>query len=237
MSLSDDLSKGVGTIISQGWTLREGKIVPTPESVNLKDGAVRLNATILYADLAQSSELATEFHQKTAAKVIRSFLYCMCKIITANGGTITSFDGDRVMGIFVEGCKNTNSAKCALKMSYATSKIIRPKIENYFKNLKTNGFKISHCVGIDTSPILAVRTGQKGSNALVWVGRAPNLAAKLSEIREEEYYSYITEDVFSMLNDEAKYGGKDKKIMWEKRSFQYLGKPIAVYRSNWWWKP
>ena len=122
-------------------------------------------------------------------------------------------------------------------MNYVTKAIIKPKVENYFTNLKKNGFKISHCVGIDTSSVLAVRAGQRGSNDLVWVGRAPNLAAKLSEIRESGYCSYITEDVFSRLNDEAKYGGKEKKLMWEKRILQYLGESTTIYRSNWRWTP
>jgi len=237
MTLSDDLSKEVSNILSQSWDMREGQIVPLTEDVALKGGAVKLDATVLYADLVQSSKLATEFQQRTAAKVIRSFLYCMCKLIAAHDGTITSFDGDRVMGIFIGGSKNTNSAKCALKMNYVTKKIIKPKVENYFTSLRKEGFNISHCVGIDTSSVLAVRAGQRGSNDLVWVGRAPNLAAKLSDIRESDYHSYITEDVFSMLHKSAKYGGKEEKLMWEKRSLQYIGESITVYRSSWWWKP
>ncbi len=234
---SDDLAKEVSNILSQSWDMKDGRMVPSTEDVALKGGAVKLDATVLYADLVQSSKLATEFQQKTAAKVIRSFLYCMCKIITAHGGTITSFDGDRVMGIFVGGLKNTNSAKSALKMNYVTEKIIKPKVENYFTSLRKEGFKISHCVGIDTSSILAVRAGQRGSNDLVWVGRAPNLAAKLSEVRDRSYNTYITEDVFSMLKNSAKYGGEEHKLMWDKTSFQYLGESITVYRSSWWWKP
>jgi adenylate cyclase len=237
MGLADDLSREVTNILSQIWDMREGQVVPSTEDVALKGGAVKLDATVLYADLVQSSKLATEFQQRTAAKIIRSFLYCMCKIVTAHDGTVTSFDGDRVMGIFVGGLKNTNSAKCALKMNYVVEKIIRPKVEEYFSSLRRESFKISHCVGIDTSSILAVRAGQRGSNDLVWVGRAPNLAAKLSDVRGNSYRSYITSDVFSMLKDSAKYGGKENELMWDKASFQYLGEPVTVYRSSWLWKP
>lgn len=237
MTLTDDLSNEVSNILSQGWNLRDGRIVPSTDNVALSGGAVKLDATILYADLAQSSKLATEFQQRTAAKVIRSFLYCICKLITAHDGTITSFDGDRVMGIFLSDSKNSNATTCALKANYVTLKIIQPKVNNYFTSLKETGFTISHCVGVDTSTVLAVRAGQRGSNDLVWVGRAPNLAAKLSDIRDSPYHSYITEDVFSRLNDSAKYGGANEKLMWEKRSFQYIGESTTVYRSSWWWKP
>jgi len=236
MAFQDDLARSVSKIIQQSWDVRDGNTVPDTD-VALEGGAVRLDATVLYADLAQSSKLATDFQQKTAAKVIRIFLYCMCRLITSQEGTITSFDGDRVMGIFLGNYKNTNAAKCALKMNFVTLKIIQPRISEYFTSLKEAGFTISHCVGIDTSPIMAVRAGQRGSNDLVWVGKAPNLAAKLSEIRDSPYHSYISEEVFSRLNDEAKFGGDEKKLMWEQRPFQYIGEPTNVYRSEWTWVP
>jgi adenylate cyclase len=184
-----------------------------------------------------SSKLATDFQQKTAGKIIRIFLKCMCRLLTEHNATITSFDGDRVMGIFLGETKNTNAAKCALKMNYATSEIIEPKIRDYFKSVNDAGFAISHCVGVDTSAVMAIRAGQRGSNDLVWVGRAPNLAAKLSEIREADYHSWIPEDVFRALNDSAKFGGPQNKLMWEKRVFPYIGEQITVYGSTWWWKP
>lgn len=237
MGLKDDLSSDVSKIIQQGWNIRDGRVVPETE-VALEGGAVRLDATVLYADLAQSSKLATEFQQKTAAKVVRIFLRCMCRLITAHDATITSFDGDRVMGIFLGDLKNSNAATCALKMNYAAKYIIQPKVKEYFKSLREAGFDISHCVGVDTSTVMAVRAGQRGSNDLVWVGRAPNLAAKLSEIRNSPYHSYISGEVFSRLNESAKFsGGEDKKLMWEERTFDYLGETIRIYRSNWTWEP
>jgi hypothetical protein len=35
------------------------------------------------------------------------------------------------------------------------------------------------------------------------------------------------------MNDEAKYGGQDKKLMWEKRI--WTEKQMTVHRSSWWW--
>jgi adenylate cyclase len=234
LGLSDEVNEAVSSILNQSWDIRDGRIVPDTE-VALNGGAVRLDATVLYADLVQSSRLATEFQQKTAAKVIQIFLKCMCKLLTAYDAKITAFDGDRIMGIFLGESKNTNAATCALKMNYVTTKIIEPKVKEYFVSLKESEFGISHCVGIDTSRIMAVRAGQRGDNDLVWVGRAPNLAAKLSEIRDNDYHTYISEEVFSMLNDSAKLGGKDNRLMWEKCDWKFLGDPITVYRSSWWW--
>jgi class 3 adenylate cyclase len=236
MSIKDMLSDEVNKILSLSWDVRDGHVVPSTE-IALAGGAVKLDATVLYADLAQSSYLATDFHQKTAAKVIRAFLYCMSRLITSHDGVITSFDGDRVMGIFLGDSKNTNAVTCALKMNYVVLKIIQPKIKDHFTSLRETGFEISHCVGVDTSSILAVRAGQRGSNDLVWIGRAPNLAAKLSEIRESPYHSFISEDVFSLLNKTAKYGDDPPRLMWEQRSYNFINTPTTIYRSNWRWEP
>ena len=234
MTLTDLRDEEVSNAISLSWETRDGRVVPATEEVQFAAG-VRLNATVLYADLSQSSRLATEIHQKTAARVIRGFLRCMSRLITEHQGTVTAFDGDRVMGVFVGDQKNTYATVCALKMNYAVTNIIGPRVSNHFASLRDAGFKISHAVGIDTSPVLAIRAGQRGSDDLVWVGRAPNLAARLSELREENYRSFISEDVFSVMLEPAKtHGGQ---LMWEKRGLSYLGEETSIYRSNWTWKP
>lgn len=237
MSLKDDLSSEVSGILSQAWNIRDGQVVPSSENVVLAGGGIKLDATVLYADLAQSSKLATDFQQKTAAKVIKVFLHSMCKLINAHNGKITSFDGDRVMAIFLGGSKNTNAVTCALKMNYAVKNIIAPQVRDYFKSIKDEGFTIAHGVGVDRGNILAVRTGIRGSNDLVWIGRAPNLAARLSDLREDNYSAFITGYVFGNMRDSAKYGGDPKRLMWEKRSLKYLEESITVYRSNWTWTP
>ena len=83
MTLKDDLSNEVTQLLKQSWKVRDGQVIPTTDSIALSGGAVKLHATVLYADLAQSSHLATDFQQRTAAKVIKIFLYCMCRLITS----------------------------------------------------------------------------------------------------------------------------------------------------------
>ncbi len=237
MTLLEDLNSGVDNILKTPLDIRNGRIVPSSEDIALANGGSRFYGTILYADLAQSSQLATEFQQRTAAKVIKSFLLCCTKIITEHDGTVTSFDGDRVMGIFIDDSKNTNAVKTALKINYVVQKIIEPKVKTYFSSMRETSYVISHAVGIDTGVILAVRAGQRGSNDLIWVGRSPNFAANLSEIRESNYRSFISDDVFKSLNESAKKGGTDNNDMWEQRSHKWLGISWTVYRSSWWWKP
>lgn len=236
MALKDDLATDVDSILRQEWNVRDGQVVPTTDTVALAGGAVRLTATMLYADLADSTELAMNYDRRTAAKVFKCYLSCCSKIIRARGGDVRSFDGDRVMGVFVGDYKNTNAAKCALNINYAFLNIIKPKLEAKYESLKTGSYKLAQCVGVDTSEMLVVRAGIRNNNDLVWVGRAPNVAAKLSAIRNSPYNSYITEDVYKKLNESSKkYEGKE---MWEKRANSTQVKGVStIYRSKWSYQP
>ncbi len=235
MPESDNLKAQVRRIIAQSWVIRDARSVPQTANVALAKGGVRLDAAFLYADLTQSSLLATELHQRTAAKVVKAYLFCMANLIKSNHGEVTSFDGDRVMGVFLGNSKETNATICALKMNYVVKRILGPSLEAHFTSLRDAGYRISHCVGVDKSNVLTVRAGQRGTNDLVWIGRAPNLAAKLSEIREDPYCSVISEEVYASLDDSAQIGGNPPQYIWESRTFQFLNSPISVYRSKWYW--
>ncbi len=136
MGVEDELARTVDDVLHMPWDIRQGRIIPSTEDVKLKGGGVQLDVTVLYADLRQSSKLATEFYKQTAAKVFRCFLACATKIITEHGGKITSFDGDRVMGVFEGNTKNTSAVISALKINYAVQGIIDPQIRGYFKSLR-----------------------------------------------------------------------------------------------------
>lgn len=239
MGLTDDISAAVTKVICSDWNSRKGTIVPSTDSVALSNGAVEVDAVYLYADLADSTGLARDFTRTTAAKVIRAYLDGTCRVIRSCGGEIRSFDGDRVMAVFMGGTKNTAAADCALKIHYVVEKIVRPKVEANLSSIKTQGFQVKHCVGVDTGTALIVRGGVRGHNDLVSIGRAPNVAAKLSDIRSGNYRSYITKDVFNSMLDRAKYSsGPEPKLMWDGPYTREVGgKEITVYKSTWWRTP
>ncbi|ACN15036.1 CyaA1 [Desulforapulum autotrophicum HRM2] len=237
MGLSDDISKDIQKAIDSPWKLRKGQVVPSTTDVALDGGAVELGATFLYADLADSSKMAKELDRRVAAKIMKSFLSTTCRLIKSCGGVIQSFDGDRVMGIFIGGQKNTSAAKCALQIKYVVREIIKPKFEAKYEKVRDASFTINHGVGVDTGTVVTVRAGARGANDLIWIGRAPNLAAKLSDIRDSPYNTFITASVYNSLMYSSKYGGKENKNMWEARTWKFLGQNLSVYRSNWHWKP
>lgn len=97
MALKDDLESEVATIFRERWSTRDGTVVPDDASLKLGNDAVKLEATILYADLADSTKLVDGYKPFFAAEIYKSFLHCAAKIIEAESGTITAYDGDRIM--------------------------------------------------------------------------------------------------------------------------------------------
>lgn len=236
MALVDTLTSEVETILEIEWDERSGNVIPETDDVALKNGAVKIEATFLYADLAGSSILAKTCPWQTTAKIIRAYLDISVRLIRAHNGEIRSFDGDRVMGIFKGDTPNTSAVNCAREIDWMVEKVINPKAEAKFKSIKDNNIKIRHCVGIDTSEARAVRSGIRNNNDLIWIGKAPSFAAKLSDIREYPYSVYISKECYNKLAVSAKKDGTVDNI-WENRSYTLSGETYSVYRTKHMLKP
>src|SRR5690606_40277978 len=100
MAFKDDVQERVETILNEEWKITTSKDVPSTNDVAHKNGAVRIEAAFLYADLAASTDLQKRYVDTFAAKAIRMYLGGASSIIRHFEGTIKSFDGDRVMGVF-----------------------------------------------------------------------------------------------------------------------------------------
>lgn len=51
MAFDDQVREQASQILNEEWNLRDGQVVPKTNDVAHKNGAVRLDATFLYADL------------------------------------------------------------------------------------------------------------------------------------------------------------------------------------------
>ncbi len=229
MGIRSDLEKEVGEIFATHWNYRDGQVVPEPPDIKLGDNdAVELDATVLYADMAGSTSLVDDYQAWFAANVYKTYLRCAAKIIASEGGKITAYDGDRVMAVFIGDLKNTTAARTALKINYARIHIVNDAIRARNFDL---AYEVQHSIGIDSSKLTVVRTGVRGANDLVWIGRAANYAAKLSSLPPN--YSYITPEAYARLRPEVKVS--NGRNMWESANAPILG-GIQIYRSSWTWE-
>lgn len=232
MGLKDDLVTEVATIFRSQWTERDGETVPEAEDLKLGNDVVKMKATVLYADLADSTALVDGYKRFFAAEIYKTFLHCAAKIIRDEGGTITAYDGDRIMAIFIGDPKNTPAVKAAMKINWAMVNIVRPALKTQYPN---SNFVPKHVVGIDTSDLFIARTGVRGANDLVWVGRAANYAAKLASL-PESYGTYITSDVYNNMNNEVKKSNNGAgEHMWQTLTWTEFDRS-TIYGSTWSWK-
>ena len=231
MSLQSDLRRDVDNILKRKRELRTGRSVPESKDVRFA-GGVTLEAAFLYADLRDSTTLAST-DPPVAADVFQSFLSTTARIIKSEHGEIRSFDGDRIMAVFVGDNRFDLAAKCGLKMNWTFKNIISPKLlERHGEALKD--FKLDYTTGVDAGTILAIRGGVRDDNDLVWIGRAPNIGAKLSGLKTG-HRTYITGSVYDKLSDSMKTGGEPKRSMWEACRWKAFDN-LRLFRSNWTWE-
>jgi len=229
MPLRADLEAEVAEIFRDVWDERDGNVVPEDDDVGLGNEAVKLKATVLYADLADSTDMVDGYKPFFAAEIYKTFLHCAAKIIRNEGGEISAYDGDRIMAVFIGNAKNSSAVRAAMKIKYSVQEIINPAKRRRYTS---NTYELTHVVGIDTSNLFIARTGVRGANDLVWVGRAANYAAKLSAL-PSTYSTYITKEVYDVIWPELKT--TDDRTMWEAVRWNTFDDRI-IYRSNWWWR-
>lgn len=230
MGLKDDLESHIGEIFKAKWDERDGTAVPEDTSVTLGNDAVKIIATVLYADLADSTKLVDGHAAFFSAEMYKTFLHCAAKIIRSEDGVITAYDGDRIMAVYIGDFKNTRAVRSAMKIQYAVTHIINPAQQAFYTKSE---FTMRHVVGVDTSELFVAKTGVRGANDLVWVGRAANYAAKLSSL-PDSHSTYITKEVYDVMIDDMK-ASSDSRAMWEAVRWDNFDDRI-IYRSNWWWR-
>lgn len=231
MAWKDTLTAEIEQILTIDWKERSGIVIPDPSSVALGDGAVKITATFLYADLAGSSVLAQICPWQTTAKILRAYLDICTRVIRAYGGEIMSFDGDRVMGVFKTTTPNTDAVKCARNIDWLVTHVINPKAEAKFKSISDNKIKIKHCIGIDSGEVVAVRAGIRNNNDLIWIGKPPSFAAKLSDIRNYPYEVYISSTSYQAIGGSTMVDGANNPI-WERVNITFTNNTETVYRTK-----
>jgi len=229
MILLDTLQSEVDNILGIDWELKDGNMIPGAEDIPLKDGAFKLEATFLYADLAGATMLAEKCSWQIAAKIIRAYLDIAVRLIRVHGGEIRSTEGKRIMGIFKGETPNTSAVNCARKIDWMVEKVLNPKADAAFPAIRNNKLAIRHCIGIDTGNAWAVRS-PINDNDLIWMGKAPGFAARLSGIGKYPYSVYISRDCFIRLGDIAKEAGEAN--IWFEKTFKFDDETYRVYRTN-----
>ena len=133
------------------------------------------------------------------------------------------------MAVFIGSSQTSSAASCGLKINYAVQHIVNPALKEQYTN---STYTVKQVVGIDTTTIRAARTGVIGDNDLVWVGRAANYAAKLTEL-DLDPRTFVTGTAYGRMNEDAKFGGDPRQCMWKEYKWSEMN-DMQIYGSTWW---
>lgn len=240
MSLQQELIDGVNDFFIGDYEITDGRKVPDISDIQFGKFGTEVELAMIFIDIRESTKILDRFRRQTGAKMYKSYLFGVIKIIRSNGGEVRSFNGDGVLAAFYGEYKCSEAAKAALQLNGFVSKILAPKLKKYFED---NGkfedtFSLEHGIGIDVGNVLVVRGGIRGenNNNLVWVGNATNYAVKLSsQSKIDKVPVHISKEVFNKLNNTSKVSDQNSggKIMWEKTTWDRTDD--YIYRSAWTW--
>lgn len=230
MEIGERIRTEIKRIFLDRWEKRQGRVVPDDSSITLGNQGIELKVAVLYADLANSTNIVKQFPSTIAAEIYKSFLRTSSLIIEEHGGEITAFDGDRIMAVFHGEFPNNTAIITALKINYAIKYIVEPELKSVYSSVANYNFEFG--IGIDTGDILVTKTGVRGANDLLWLGNPSNIAAKLCSIRGTGKPIWISEQTYNNLFGKSKFA-KTSEDMWS-GPFEYLG--INIYGSSYIWE-
>ncbi|MFJ4207966.1 adenylate/guanylate cyclase domain-containing protein [Paenarthrobacter sp. NPDC089675] len=231
MSIKDLMESNVNSMMVNSWNVRDGRDVPDTEALGLGTNVgVQLQATYLYADLAKSSDFGQLLDPVDAAKIIKSFLFCASALIKEHGGHIKSFDGDRVMAIYHGTEKENRAARTALKLNWVVQEIIDDKAGRWV-DWPEGAMTVKHATGIATGEALLIRGGVRNDNDIASIGSAPNLAAKLSDLRTDDGRTFACYRTWLGITGDMARNFYDRD-RWSELKHITVGNKLQIYKAT-----
>ena len=225
MGRKEDILNHINDNFLQGdYEITPSDVIPSTNDLGFGRKGKAVNAAVLYADMRHSSAIVDRQSGQAAAKIYQSYQFAMADIARANGADIRSYDGDRIMALFprVDGSDNKgcmNAVKAGKEMAWFFHNILKRRLRGFAIPLDCG-------IGIAFGPILAVRIGLGSSSDnsdVVWVGRAANIAAKLSDRGRHPNYVYVDHEIRNRVASGVK---------WKTRRLSFAGDRFKVYSTR-----
>ncbi len=230
MARQRNLNSEIRKILQEPWTVQRSRGAPRPEDLDLDNEGKTIDATVLYADLDESTRMVETQEPEFAGRMYKTYLVCAARMIRSEQGNITAYDGDRIMAVYTGRRTAERAVRSALKLNYVVQELINPAVQELTSGTR---FAMRQSVGVDSSELLVVKTGIRTANDLVWVGRAANYAAKLSSRRAPA--THITPEVYDQLPAELKTDNNRQQV-WTAETAAEIGNR-RVYSSSCYCRP
>lgn len=245
MSLKNEITEKVDEIVNTSFQIEDISYVPEIDDTKLTFGnkALKLETTVLYIDLRDSTKILNNHNKATIAKIHKAYLYTTVKIAKSLGGEVRSFNGDSVLAFFQGTTKNTlsNAVKAAMKIKYMIT-----HYESGINSLLKKYSAVDFGIGIDDGKVLCSKVGVGGdanTRDLIWIGNAVNKSVIISDECSVEEHIGISAYVYDNLTDDVKYdvitdpwGGKSKHDIWKRYTVLYNGSYEDFYKTHYYWE-
>ena len=225
MGRKDDILNHIDSNFLRGdYEITSSTTIPSTNDLGFGRRGKAVNAAVLYADMRHSSAMVERHSGQAAARIYQSYQFAMADIARANGADIRSYDGDRIMALFprVDGSDNkgcVNAVTAGKQMAWFFHNELKNRLRGYAIPLDCG-------IGIAFGQILAVRVGVRSgsdNSDVVWVGRAANIAAKLSDRGHNPNYIYVDQEIHNRASSGTK---------WKHRRLSFAGDRFKVYSTR-----
>jgi class 3 adenylate cyclase len=142
-------------------------------------GDERKLVTLLFADVAGSTELAETLDAEVVRELMGEFFALARAEIESRGGTVEKFIGDAVMAVFGVPVAHEDDPARALRSALA----IRSGLEGLNERRRsTGGRELRVRIGVNTGEVVATTAPRPGEGMVT--GDAVNVAARLQQVAQ-----------------------------------------------------
>jgi class 3 adenylate cyclase len=139
-------------------------------------------ATVLFADLRDFSELAETKPPREVVKIINRYFSEMAEAIKANEGLVLQFIGDEIEAVFGAPLPLIDHQQRAVQAALD----MRERLSVVNQKLTEEGHEpLRHGIGVHTGQVLAGNIGSPDRLSYAMVGETVNLASRIQELNKE----------------------------------------------------
>ncbi|HTS53139.1 MAG TPA: AAA family ATPase, partial [Burkholderiales bacterium] len=151
---------------------------PARAQPGVRASAERRQLTVMFCDLAGSTELASRLDPEDLREVVGAVLRRLTEVVMAFNGFVADYMGDGALVYFGYPEAHENDAECAIRAALQAA-------EEVSALSLLNGYRPHVRIGIATGLVVVGATGGTGIDAIRnAAGATPNLAARLQALAE-----------------------------------------------------
>ncbi len=140
----------------------------------------KVRATILFADLRNSTRLSSELEPDRFVEILNRFLSALSDSIFENGGIVDKFIGDAALGVFGTPIVREDHARCAARAAI----MMRDRVKELSSRTGLDE-KIEVGIGIHSGEVIAGNIGSTKKLEYTVVGETVNLASRLEGVTKQ----------------------------------------------------